>query len=144
MTSRQAVRYVWPAVPSRGAAEPDASSAVSLPDLDIVQTVVDDAAGDRRPQLATAFELVRSGAASVVVVPTLRTVAGSLRELVGVIEWLEAAGGALVAEDTGLDTASSAGRATAAVLRQVAGWEDSPGPDRPSRGRPSLSRLAPD
>src|SRR5947209_768847 len=144
MTSRRAVRYVWPAVPPGGAAEPDASPATSLPGLDIVQTVVEDAAQQRRPQLASALELVGSGAASVMVVPTLRTLAGSLRELVGVIDWLEAAGGALVTEDTGLDTASPAGSTTVALLREVASWEDSPGPDRPSRGRPSLNRLAPE
>ncbi len=143
MKSRRAVRYLRPAAAVASAAEPDASSPVSLPELEVVQTVEDDAR-DGSPQLAMALEPIAAGDVSVLLVSSLRTVAGSLRELVGLIDWLSAAGAALVTEDTGLDTASSAGRTAAALLREIASWDEAPGPGRPRRGRPSLSRLSPE
>ena len=118
-------------------------SGRSLPCFEVVQTVIADSLTGRS-QLPGALELISAGAASVLLVDSLRTVAGSLRELLGLIDWLEAAAADLVAEDPTLDTGSAAGRASVALLREVAAWEDEPGPDRPRRGRPGMSRLSPE
>lgn len=119
--------------------EPD---ELRLPDLHVVQTVRDDQAG--RAGLTEALAPIVEGTASVLLVPALGMAARSLRELVALIDWLDEVDGALVAEDVAFDSGSAAGRATVALLREIAGWETSPDPDRPRRGRPGLTRLAPD
>ena len=153
MTRRLAIRYIRrsdaypgaadPGAAGSGAADPRAVSTGSLPAYSVVQTVEDDA-DSGRPLLTAALEPIAAGDVSVLVVPSLRTVAGSLRELVGLIDWLDAADAALVVEDILLDTASSAGQAMVAVLREIAGWDGEPEPGRPRRGRPGMSRLSPE
>ena len=74
----------------------------------------------------------------ILVVARLREVAGSLAELVRVLDQLGQAGRHLVAEDVGLDTRTPAGRRMAGLLREVERWER----ERP-RGRPGIAHLAP-
>ena len=70
----------------------------------------------------------------------LRDVAGSLRELVALLDWLSEAGADLVARDVGLDTRQPGGRRIVALLREVERWERHP--ERP-RGRPGLAAADP-
>jgi hypothetical protein len=86
-----------------------------------------------------AFERIASGQQDRVEVGRLRDVAGSLRQLVALLDWLDEAGADLVARDVELDTRTPEGRRTVALLREIAGWE----PDRP-RGRPGLASHAPE
>jgi hypothetical protein len=97
-----------------------------------------------RSGLTDALERIAGGEASVLIAERLRDVGDSLRELVGVIEWLQATGGDLVAEDVGLDTRSSDGERVVTILREIASWEHQPGPRRPPRGRPGIDRRAPE
>jgi DNA invertase Pin-like site-specific DNA recombinase len=151
MTSQRAIRYMWlaetdlveAAVPAARAHDPAEDQAgLSMPVLDVVDTVRDDSVDRRR--LPEALARLAAGDASVLTVPELRAAAGSLRDLVDLLDWLDAAGCTLLADDLGLDTGSSAGRRTAAVLRDVAEWEMRPSPGGPRRGRPGLEQLAPD
>jgi hypothetical protein len=93
--------------------------------------------------LAEALQRIAAGDASVLVVQKLRDVGESLREVVGVLEWLQAAGADLVAEDVDLDTRTEAGARAVAILGEIAGWERHPSGRRPPRGRPGLDRQAP-
>jgi hypothetical protein len=106
--------------------------------------VVREEFGGRRGRLREALEQLAAGDASALVVASLRTVAGSLRELVALLDWLAAAGCDLVALDVNLDTGSEAGGRTIAVLREVERWEREPEPGRPPRGRPGLAAHAPE
>ena len=85
------------------------------------------------------FERIASGQQDRLEVERLRDVAGSLRQLVALLEWLGEAGADLVARDVGFDTRTSEGQRTAALLREIAAWE----PERP-RGRPGLASHAPE
>jgi hypothetical protein len=86
-----------------------------------------------------AFERIASGQQDRLEVERLRDVAGSLRQLVALLDWLGEAGADLVARDVGFDTRTSEGQRTAALLREIAAWE----PERP-RGRPGLASHAPE
>ncbi len=86
-----------------------------------------------------AFERIAAGEQDTLEVQRLRDVAGSLRQLVALLDWLREAGADLVARDVGFDTRTADGRKTAALLREIAAWE----PDRP-RGRPALARHDPE
>lgn len=143
METSHAVRYVRAALEPAADAAPAAHSHVNLPELDVVQTV-EESGEAGRSQLPVALEWIATGKASVLLVPSLRTVAGSLRELVGLLDWIDEAGAILLTEDAALDTSSSAGQAAVALLREVASWDEAPHPDRPRRGRPSLSRMSPE
>jgi len=85
------------------------------------------------------FERIASGLQETLEVERLRDVAGSLRQLVALLDWLGEAGADLLARDVGLDTRTPEGRRTTALLREIAAWE----PERP-RGRPGLASHAPD
>ncbi|MFL5829912.1 MAG: recombinase family protein [Solirubrobacteraceae bacterium] len=104
----------------------------------------DDDADESAQGLADALERIAAGEASVLIVERLRDVGESVRELVGVIEWLQAADADLVAEDVALDTGSDQGARMVTILREIASWEYQPGPRRPPRGRPGIDRQAPE
>lgn len=97
----------------------------------------------RDGSLDRVLKRIAAGEFSTLMVVRLQAVAGSLRELVVLLDWLESVGARLVASDIGLDTGSAAGRRTVAVLREIARWEHEPGPGRPPRGRPGLAVRAP-
>ncbi|HWE33567.1 MAG TPA: recombinase family protein [Solirubrobacteraceae bacterium] len=86
-----------------------------------------------------AFERIISGAQQTLEVECLRDVAGSLKQLVALLDWLSEAGADLAARDVGFDTRTAEGQRTAALLREIATWE----PERP-RGRPGLASKAPE
>jgi hypothetical protein len=108
-----------------------------------VVAVVRDEHGPRRSGLTEALERIAALEASTLVVTRLADLAGSLRELVALLDWLAAANADLVALDVGLDTGTSAGRRVAGVLSEVERWGREPGPGRPPRGRPGLAAQAP-
>lgn len=139
--SRPAILYIHPVGDDDAADRPAAAPGGRR--FDIVAVVHDDS-GEERAELAGVLRRVAGGRARAIVVPTLRSVAGSLRELVAVLDWLQAAGADLVALDVALDTGSASGRRLAATLREIAGWERRPGPGRRGRGRPGLARGAPE
>jgi len=137
---RTAIAYLPP--PAQGAPAEDASPA--YPDDVEVVAVVRDAHGARRGRLGEALSQVAARHAAALVVERLGAVAGSLRELVGLLDWLAAAGCDLVALDVGLDTGTDAGRRAVAALREVERWEREPEPGRRPRGRPGLAARAPE
>jgi DNA invertase Pin-like site-specific DNA recombinase len=76
-----------------------------------------------RAGLSYLIEQVAAGDASCVVVDGLERLSRSVAELGTIVQWLERNGVRLVAVEMDLDTANSAGRATAQALASVAGWE---------------------
>jgi hypothetical protein len=98
----------------------------------------------RGGSLESVLERIGAGEFSTLVLARLHAIAGSLRELIALLDWLEGVGARLVAIDVGLDTGSAAGRRTVAALREIARWEREPGPGRPPRGRPGLTVQAPE
>jgi DNA invertase Pin-like site-specific DNA recombinase len=109
-----------------------------------VREVVRDPDSPHGSGVGEALERIAAGDASTLLVGRLGAVAGSLRELVALLDWLAAAEGHLVALDVNLDTASTAGRRTIAVLREAERWEHERKPGRPRRGRPGLAARAPE
>jgi DNA invertase Pin-like site-specific DNA recombinase len=109
--------------------------------LDVVAVVRD---GPRRSGLAEALGRIAAGEASTLVVARLAELAGSLRELVALLDWLQAARVDLVALDVGLDTGTVGDRRIVGVLREIERWEREPEPGRPPRGRPGLAARAPE
>jgi hypothetical protein len=77
----------------------------------------------------------------IVSVARLRDAAGSLRQLVVLLDRLSASGAHLKAEDVGLDTRTPEGRRAVVLIRELERWQRDP--DRP-RGRPGLARHHPD
>jgi len=138
--SRVAIAYLRPLLEG-DAGDGEASAAAQL-GLEVVSIVCDEHDDARR--LAEALEWIAAGKASVLLARSLGALAGSLRELVGLLDWLEAAGADLVALDVGLDTGTAVGRRIAGVLREVARWDREPRAGRPPRGRPGLAVLAPE
>ncbi len=138
--ARTAIAYVRPL---EAAVEADEVTLSRATDLKVV-AVVRDERGPRRSGLAEALERIASGEASTLVTARLAALAGSLRELVAVLEWLQAAGADLVALDVALDTGTAAGRRIVGLLREVERWEREPEPGRPPRGRPGLAVAAPE
>lgn len=110
--------------------------------IDIV-AVVDDGHGRSRAGLAAALEPIAAGDATLLVAPRLDMLAGSLPELVALLDWLTAAGADLLALDVRLDTGAPSGRRSAALLREIDGWGRAGGPGRGPRGRPGLAARAP-
>lgn len=98
----------------------------------------------RDGSLESALERIAAGEFSALLVVQLAAIAGSLREVIALLDWLERVGARLVALDVGLDTGSAPGQLTVAALREIARWEHEPGPDRPPRGRPGLASHAPE
>jgi DNA invertase Pin-like site-specific DNA recombinase len=103
-----------------------------------------DVIGVVRDGLVGALERIGAGEASSLLVARLADAAGSLRELVALLDWLDVRDGELVALDVGLDTATRAGVHVARVLREVERWEYEPPAGRPPRGRPGLAHRSPE
>lgn len=137
--SRAAIAYL-PADVNGVAADEAAVKAVE--GLEVVG-IVCDGAGPRRSGLGEALERIAAGAAATLVVARLGATAGSLRELVALLDWLAAAGAELVALDVGLDTGSAVGRRIVGMLREIERWERAPEPGRRPRGRPGLAVRSP-
>ncbi len=91
-----------------------------------------------------ALERIGDGEASALLVVRLADVVGSLRELVALLDWLDARDRDLIALDVGLDTATRAGAHVARVLREVERWEREPPAGKPPRGRPGLVHRSPE
>jgi hypothetical protein len=72
----------------------------------------------------------------------LRELAGSLPELVQLLDRLEDEGATLCCAEPPLDTATAGGRAAVTLLREVAGWAPSRPPGRPGlrHADPALAR----
>jgi hypothetical protein len=85
------------------------------------------------------FQRIASGEQALLEVEHLRDVAGSLKQLVALLDWLGEADADLVAADLDLDTRTPEGQRTARLLREIAAWE----PERP-RGRRGLAHHAPE
>lgn len=137
--ARTAVAYL---VGSRDATLADQTSLDRRTDLDVVANVHED--GPPRALLGEALERIAAGEASTLLLVRLKAAAGSLRELVWLLDWLAAAEADLVALDVALDTASPSGRRMTALLREVARWEHDPDGGRAPRGRPGLAARAPE
>jgi hypothetical protein len=103
-----------------------------------------DAAGGGRDGLTQALAAIAAGRADTLYVPRLSSVASSLGELVAVLQWLDDAGGSLLAADIGLDTRDRAGQQSVAVLLEVERWGREGRADRRPRGRPGLRAGAPE
>ncbi len=76
-----------------------------------------------RAGLSYLIERIAAGDASCLVVTGLDRLSRSVAELGTIVQWLERNEVRLVAVDLDLDTAQTAGRATAQALASVAGWE---------------------
>ena len=118
-------------------------SATDAPAFEVLDTIIDEG-GPGREALGRALELLAAGDAEVLLTDRLRSVAGSLREVLALIDWLEVAEAHLVALDVGLDTGSENGRAHVALLREIAGWDRAPESGRAPRGRPGLLGRRPE
>ncbi len=112
-------------------------------DFEIV-AVVREQGPEARAGLGEALERLADGEASTLLVDRLAAVAGSLRELVALLDWLAAAGASLIVRDVQLDSRSRAGRRTIALLRELQRAERDPPDGRPVRGRPGLAARAPE
>jgi Resolvase, N terminal domain/Recombinase len=138
--ARVAIAYVRPLGAEPYADEADVPAGAGLD----VLAVVREKRGAIRGGLAEALELIAGGEASTLLTPRLAAVASSLRELLALLDWLQAASADLVALDLGLDTATPGGRQVVAVLREIERWEREPEPGRSPRGRPGLVIRAPE
>ncbi len=87
-----------------------------------------------RPGLTGALERIAAGDAQGLVTSDVRTLARSLPELGGLLEWFRDAGAALVALDLELDTGTVDGHRTANTLLAVASWERERASARARRG----------
>jgi hypothetical protein len=137
--TRSAIAYVRPL---QAGAEGEESAVSAAPGLDVV-AIVREEPGAPREGLVEVLERIAGGEAPALLVARLAALAGSLRELVALLDWLSAARADLVALDVDLDTGTSAGRRLVAVLREIARWEREPEPGRHPRGRPGLALRAP-
>jgi hypothetical protein len=133
--TRLTIVYEAPGPRGQGATEP------ALPaGLKPVASLTDDCT-DERDGLAQALAAIAAGRADTLYVSRLSSVASSLGELVAVLQWLDDAGGTLVAADIGLDTRDRAGQKSAAVLLEIERWGRE---GRRPRGRPGLRAGAPE
>jgi Resolvase, N terminal domain/Recombinase len=111
--------------------------------LRILATYADEL-GPERTELAAALEAIASGEADTLYVERLGAVAGSLGELVRLLDWLAEASATLVAADVGLDTRGGAGARTLALLGEIDRWSREPADRRRPRGRPGLAAGSPE
>ena len=102
-----------------------------------------DVIGVVRDSPVGALERIGTGEVSALLVARLADAAGSLRELVALLDWLDACDGDLIALDVGLDTATRAGTHVARVLHEVERWERERPPGSAPRGRPGLAHHSP-
>jgi hypothetical protein len=136
--ARTAIEYLEP-LEGRAAVD---QAPTRAPKLELVRAV-GDGDGHRRSGLSEVLEGIAAGEASTLVVRRLGALAGSLRELVALLDWLAAAGADLVALDVGLDSGSASGRAMVSLLREIERWEREPALGRAPRGRPGLAVRSP-
>jgi hypothetical protein len=130
--SRTAVAYL----------RPPSELKLDLGPLTIAATYVDELDAERAG-LGAALESIASGQADTLYVERLSAVAGSLGELVRLIDWLEEAGASLLAADVAFDTRGGGARAIA-LLREIDRWSREPADRRRRSGRPSLATGAPE
>jgi hypothetical protein len=133
---RTAIAYLRPP----GELDPDLGPARKLR---ILATYADELDAERT-ELAAALESIAAGDADTLYVERLGAVAGSLGELVRLLDWLDDADATLVAADVGLDTRGGAGARTLAALREIDRWSREPADRRPPRGRPGLAAGSPE
>ena len=144
MSKRRAIAYLpGSSTAIAGTATISAEIPPSLR-IELVGAVGEPHAAGARAGVSRALERIADRQATVLLVARLADVVGSLRELIGLLDWLDAARGDLVALDVGLDTNSPAGRRTVATLREVARWHEEPPPGRRPRGRPGVAAVAPE
>jgi DNA invertase Pin-like site-specific DNA recombinase len=86
-----------------------------------------------------ALDRIAAGDLDRIEIERLHDLAGSLGDLVRLLDWLQDAGATLSCTHPPLDTATPAGRASVGLLREVAGWA----PVRPP-GRPGLRDANPE
>jgi Recombinase len=144
VSTRQAIAFLpgsSSAVAGTGRVSAEIPAALRV---ELVGAVGQPDEGDGRAGVSQALERIALGEATVLLVARLADAVGSLRELIGLLDWLDAAAGDLVALDVGLDTGSPGGRRTVATLREVARWHDEPAPGRRPRGRPGVAAVAPE
>ncbi|HEY2258256.1 MAG TPA: recombinase family protein [Solirubrobacteraceae bacterium] len=103
-----------------------------------------DTAGGPGEGLAQALAAIAAGSADTLYVSRLASVASSLSELVGLLQWLQDAGGSLVAADVALDTRDRAGERSIALLAEVERWSREGREGRRPRGRPGLRTGSPE
>ncbi len=138
-STRTAIAY---APCSDEAATSSEDIAAAAGELRIVGVTHDQ--GHPRDGLVEALELLSAGQATTLVTARLGTLAGSLRELVALLDWLAAGELQLVAHDVvSIRAHARAGAPSACCARSSAG-SDEPGPGRAPRGRPGLVAQAPD
>lgn len=92
----------------------------------LVDVVVERGVGGRsqeRVGLNQALERVGRGEASGLIVAKLDRLSRSVVDFGRILEWLDRAGGYLVALDLGVDTSTPGGRLVANVFASVAQWE---------------------
>jgi hypothetical protein len=115
-----------------------------LPDgIEIVEVLAEDDPS-RRELLGDALGLIAAGEAECLYLPTLSAAAGSLGELVRLLDWLGEAEADLIAADVGFDTAQADGALAVALLREVESWSREGDPARRPRGRPGLIAGSPE
>lgn len=96
-----------------------------------------------RSRLREALERIATGQADTLLVAELRSAAGSLAQLVRLLDWLEAVDASLLALDVDWDSAGGSARDVTALLREIDSWEREPGPHARPRGRPGLGDADP-
>jgi hypothetical protein len=142
--TRQAIAYL-PGSPSAGGATSRISAEIPPAlRIELVGAIDESHPPEGRAGVSQALERIALGEATVLLVARLADAVGSLRELIGLLDWLDAAEGDLIALDVGLDTASPGGRRTGATLREVARWHDEAPSGRRPRGRPGVAAVAPE
>jgi hypothetical protein len=132
---RRAIAYM----PRRDEAQAGDARPTGGPEVDVTTVLGEDGG-----PIGEALRRIADGEASALVLARLRDGARSLRELVALIEWLDAAGADLIALDVGLDTGSEEAASTRALLRELERAEREPDPGRARRGRPGLAAHEPE
>lgn len=102
--------------------------------------------GLQRPGLTYALEQIADGKAHGLIVGEVRRLTRSIGDLGALVEWFRDAGAALVAVDLDLDTSTAEGRAAAARIITLGGWDQDwiarrtrEGLATRSSGRPAVS-----
>ena len=93
--------------------------------------------------LGAALERIAAGEAATLLLARLSDGAGSLGELLSLIEWLAAAGGDLLALDLALDTRDDSAASVTALLLELERWQREPVSADPCAGGPGLAARAP-
>jgi hypothetical protein len=115
----------------------------ALPDLDLAQTI-EERDPQERPGLRDALSMIAAARADTLALARLADVARSLDELLRLFDWLEESEASLACTEPPLDTATSAGQASAQLLREIQRWEREPSAPRRPRGRPGLATGSPE